>query len=82
MNTQLISQGTYVKVGDDMTFPSPGSERLSDIEWRFRHARESVTTEDLLTAASVMSAYKELVLNKAQRDRNAVCSAIQSVAKQ
>lgn len=80
MNAKLISQGTYVKVGNDMAFPNPEAERLSDIEWRFRHARESVTADDLLTAASVMSAYKELVLHKTQKDRNAVCSAIQSVA--
>ncbi len=80
MNTEVISHGAYVKVGGDMTFPNPASERLSDIEWRFRYARESLKAEDLLFAASIMSAYRELVLQKSQRDRNAVCSALQTTA--
>jgi len=79
MIAELISQGTYVKVDKEMVFPNPSSEKLSDIEWRFRHARESVTDSDLLIAASVMGAYKEMVLHKTQTERNKVCGSIKSV---
>lgn len=76
MESKLIANGTYVKVGTDMTFPNPSSDRLEDIEWRMRHAKQSVTDGDLVLAASVMAAYREIVLNKTVKNRNAVCSAI------
>lgn len=76
MKTKLIAKGAYIKVGVDMTFPNPSCERIADIEWRMRHAKESMTDGVLVTAASVMAAYREIILHKASGDRNAVCSAI------
>jgi hypothetical protein len=44
-----------------MAWPVP-SERLDEVQWRMRYARESLTPEDLLLAASVICAYSELVM--------------------
>jgi hypothetical protein len=45
---------------DGMAWPVP-SPRLDEIQWRMRYARESLTPEDLLVAASVLCAYSEIV---------------------
>lgn len=58
---------------DDMCWPQPGEE-LSAIEWRLRYAQPS--KEDLLMAASVISAYSGLVIRKTQKQRNYVCKKL------
>lgn len=62
---------------DGMCFPQPGEE-LYQVNWRLRHGKQ--TQEDLMVAASVISAYSGLVLNKTQKERNYVCSKLRRVA--
>ena len=80
LKSKLTSEGTYVKVGSDMIYPNPSSERISNIEWCMRHAKDKVTDGDLTIAASILSAYRGLILEKTQKDRNAVCVAIKNVS--
>lgn len=78
MDSRLISGGTYIKVGEDMTFPNPVSDRAAEVEWRMRHMRGAVTEGDLLIAASIIGAYRELVASKTQKARNACCQAMKA----
>jgi len=68
-------KGQYVKV-DDMTFPNAHGTRISEVEWTLRHAPDQITRGDQLLAASVIAAYRELVIFKTAKERNYVCSAI------
>lgn len=81
MESKIIANGAFIKVGTDMTFPNPSSDRIADIEWRMRHAKESITEGDLVLAASVLSAYKEIVMHKTVKSRNEVCTAIKRASK-
>lgn len=51
---------------DGMSWPVP-SGRLEVVQWRMRYARESLTPEDLLLAASVICAYSEIVMCDADK---------------
>jgi hypothetical protein len=59
-----------------MAFPNPHSEKVNNIEWKMRYSPASISKGEMLMAASVLSAYRELVVHKTQRDRNLVCSVI------
>jgi hypothetical protein len=72
----------YILIPNGMTFPNPTSSRINEIECKFRYNSSGVDSKDLLLAASVISAYKEIVIHKTQRARNSACSAIQKVIKQ
>ena len=50
-----------LKIEDGSQWPDPQG---SEIEWRFRHARKSVTDADLLCAAEVLAAYEMLLHSK------------------
>lgn len=71
----LGDQGQYAKV-EDMSFPNPHSAKMSDLDWRLRHAPESISRGDQVYMASIISAYREIVLFKTAKDRQHVCSAI------
>lgn len=73
--TLIGYQGQYTKV-DDMVFPNPHSEKMSDLEWRLRYAPDSIGRGDQLYLASIVEAYREIVMRKTVKDRNHVCSAI------
>ena len=60
---------------DDMTWPLPG-EDLSELEWRMRY-RTSPSREDCLVAASVISAFSELV-TMSERRRRPIIAALRS----
>ena len=34
MESKIIANGAFIKVGTDMTFPNPSCDRIADIEWR------------------------------------------------
>lgn len=68
-------RGQYANV-DDMSFPNPHCDRMQDLEWQLRHGSEIPDRSDLLYAASIISAYRELILGKTNKDRQYVCSAI------
>lgn len=73
--TLIGDQGQYTKV-DDMVFPNPHSEKMSDLEWRLRYAPDSIGRGDQLYLASIVDSYREIVIRKTAKDRNHVCSAI------
>lgn len=62
---KTTDDGAYVFF-DGMTWPVPGA-RLSDAEHRLRH-REA-TREDVLLAASVVAAYRQLVTDTEAKRR-------------
>lgn len=74
---KIVGQGLYANF-DEMTWPLPDSEKLGDIEWKFRHAPNEVTRGDILTAASVMSAYRELILHKTNQRRNYISNKLKN----
>lgn len=47
---------------DGMCWPLPG-ERCDDIEWKLRYASDSMTREDQLLAASILSAYRQMIFD-------------------
>ena len=59
-----------------MSFPNAHGSRINDVEWSLRYAPDTLTREDHLLAASIIAAYKELVIFKTNKERNYVCSAI------
>lgn len=65
---------THTKVGPEMTWPSY-NEAVSEVEWKLRHAPESMTRSDQLTAASVIAAYMQMI-GDTQKKRNAVCKSL------
>lgn len=56
------------RLPDESIFPV----ETEDLEWRLRHAPESITREDQLFLASICSAYRYLVHETTQKRRNAV----------
>lgn len=65
------------------TFPNP-VEPDSDncgVEWKLCHAPGTLTREDQMYAASVLSAYAYLVLEMTARDRQSVVSEIRRLVE-
>jgi hypothetical protein len=58
---------TWRVIGGEMTWPLP-DEGMDELEWRLRYAGE-VPKTDRLVAASILSAYRELVAcNRRKRE--------------
>lgn len=57
------------------------NEQAGDVVWRLTHAPESVTREDQLFCASVLSAYHQMVSDPIEK-RNGVCRAIREATQQ
>jgi hypothetical protein len=55
---------------DEMTWP--GHWDADEVEYRLRHAPELATREDLMHAATVMAAYRELINCTAEKRRHVV----------
>lgn len=68
--------GMWARFGD-MVWPCP-VEKIMDIEWRLRYGEP--TEEDLLCAASVISAYAAMIW-KTQAERNRIIKNIRHVAE-
>ena len=68
----------FVKPTHETTWPAV-DEALGELEWRFRYAPEAVTPQDLGCAASVLSAYRELV-NASEPWRRVVIRALRKQA--
>ena len=58
----------------DMVWPTVG-EDVKEIAWKLTHSPSSMTRADQLVAASVISAYCQMV-NDTQKKRNMVCKAL------
>lgn len=65
---------------DEMSWPVASAPEAIDAEWKLRHAPETVTRADQLRAASIMSAYRELI-GKPERARAKVIRALRTAAK-
>lgn len=57
-----------------MSWPSIDTD-VKDLAWKFTHSPTSVTRRDELVAASIISAYCQMV-NDTQKKRNMVCKAL------
>lgn len=57
---------------DGMTWPNPTDP--NEVQWRLVHG--TPTRSDVMWAASVIGAYRQLTLNDTQKVRNAKVSAI------
>lgn len=78
MNDRMNISRNYVMLDNGETvWPSPLP--TNDLQWRFRYAQDSLTKEDLLHAASILSAYEALIMQCTQKRRNEVCSKIKEV---
>ncbi|NKY60405.1 hypothetical protein [Nocardia flavorosea] len=56
------------RLSDGSTWPVMEHDPdLDAVEWRLRYASDHLTREDLLYAASVMSAYRHLVYEASQK---------------
>ena len=64
---------------DGMTWPTAGKAN-GELEWRLRHAPETLLAEDLMSAASVLAAYQELVCCP-ETKRRAVVRRLREAAK-
>jgi len=62
---------------NEMAWPRAGNYG-GDVEWRLRHARDHVTPSDMVMAASILAAYRELV-HCPERKRRLVVRALRRV---
>lgn len=53
----------WIKIKDGTSWPDPTA--FGEIAWRMIHAPDHVTKADMMTAASVMEAYSNLILHPA-----------------
>ena len=61
---------------DDMAWPVPDDE-ISDVNWRLRHQQGEISINDRLIAASILSAYVDLIA-KTNKERNYIVSNIKN----
>ena len=54
----LESKPIYVKF-DGMSWPHPAG--VGDLDWRLRYAPDGITRDDMVYAASILSAYTQLL---------------------
>jgi len=68
----------WLKLTEGSTWPRPAleSDESVGVEWKLRHAPDTLTRADQLLAASVMSAYGYMIIDMTQKRRNAVCREI------
>ncbi len=77
MESKELPCKTFTKIGKDMTWPSCNDD-VAHIEWKIRHHPSALNRGDLLVAASVISAYIDLVRYSSQKKRNSICKALKS----
>lgn len=81
MSARLIGNNTYVHTEEHGNWPAPFSgegSAMGDLNHKLRYsAHEYITREDLLYAASIISAYRELI-NMPARERASIIADIRS----
>jgi hypothetical protein len=66
---RLLAEGKYVARDGGGTWPTPMDEPDTSLEWRLRYANPEQLIKDRYLAASIVSAYRELIrLPRTQRD--------------
>ena len=68
---KILADGKYVALTRGGTWPTPMDHPDSSLEWRLRYAPDNQLPNDRLLAASVVSAYRQLIMLP-QKERNAV----------
>lgn len=53
-------------------------EDANSLEWRLRYAPDTITKNDLMKAAGIISAYTYLVSESTQKKRDMVCRELRS----
>jgi len=77
----LICNGECIEVDNRMVFPNPLSDRMYELDWNMRHnPNHQLLHSDLMYLASVLCAYREIVIHKTQKSRNDCCAAIKKAA--
>lgn len=56
---KVLASGAYASF-DEMCWPVPG-ERAGEVEWCLRYAPDRLSRSDQLLAASIISAYRQMV---------------------
>jgi hypothetical protein len=66
---KVLADGKFVARDAGGTWPTPMDEPDTSLEWRLRYANHEQLVKDRFLAASVVSAYRELIrLPRTQRD--------------
>lgn len=68
-----------VGVCGEMTWPA-ATQEMADLGYRLRYCPESITVEDRMVLAELVSAYIQMV-NDPQKKRNAVCREIREASR-
>ena len=74
LESYLIGEGRYTKIGDDMTWPSYDQH---EAEWMQRYASKECIVRERFVTASIISAYSNLIALP-QKKRNAICEALKN----
>lgn len=67
---------SHVQVGDDSVWPRAGGDRMESLEWALRYGEPS--RQDMLLAASVLAAYRQMVLVDTEKRRVEVVRALRA----
>jgi hypothetical protein len=77
---KILADGKYVALTRGGTWPTPMDHPDSSLEWRLRYASDAQLPNDRFLAASVVSAYRQLIMLP-QKDRNAVIRELRAAIK-
>jgi hypothetical protein len=58
---RILANGKYVAMTEGGTWPTPMDEVDTSLEWRLRYANPEQLVKDRFLAASIVSAYRELI---------------------
>lgn len=78
---RLVGKGLHLVRDNGTSWPTPGDHPDGGLEWRLRYGSEAQLVKDRFSAASVVEAYRALIMLP-QRERNAVIRDLRSAIKQ
>lgn len=67
--TKVIAGGKFVVMDGGATWPTPMDDPDNSLEWRLRYALPEQLVKDRYLAASIVSAYRELITMPEKRRR-------------
>lgn len=78
---RVSAGGKFVTRNNGTVWPTPMDHVDGGLEWRLRYAADERMVKDRYTAASIVSAYRQLIALP-QKERNAVIRDIRAAIKQ
>ena len=72
----MKKEDSFYKSFNGMCWPDPCSERLIEIHSNLLHGTKDTTRSGRLLIASVLNAYRALILDKTQKNRNSICEIL------